>query len=252
MIATGFWTATHVLIVLNGVLAVAALGTMFVGVLAIRASNRLAASSEDAVGVASDQLDLVTEQIRLGYGQLELERSSLEASIRPVVVDVPVGLYLGEGGLIGQDRGEISCTFGTDQSIDLSVPVRNIGSGPAFVRRALLTTGPGNVLDAEANRRVIPTGELAKIFIKVRPDFIGHGAVAAAVTSVGALAVALEYSDLGGEQRTQTLVHLYRFRSADGHSQGHFLVEQVELFPCDDNWVRQDKPDASSGSAQHG
>jgi len=59
LIAAGWWTANHLLVVLNAVLATAATATAIVGVATIKSSNRVAAAAEEHVDAT---IDLVREQ----------------------------------------------------------------------------------------------------------------------------------------------------------------------------------------------
>ena len=79
-----WWTADHVLNILNGVLAVASVATAIVAVMTIKGSNRVAKASETQATATTDAV--------------KLTEAGLRASIQPIIVDVPLFTYTDAGG----------------------------------------------------------------------------------------------------------------------------------------------------------
>jgi hypothetical protein len=234
LLASGWWTANHDLVIFNALLAAAAVGTMTVGLLTIRSSNRVAAS-------AAEQVNQGLNQLELGKEQLAKEREALQATFRPIVVEVPVDFLPTQRREAGEppDRGAVFW-HETNEADVFSVPFRNVGSGPAFIHQAILTTGPGNVFEAQTAYRVIPTGEIALVAFSVAAGDPGFP-VAKTAFVAGKFLAALQCSDIAGGQRTQTVLHLMRFPS------GKFEVIGLQLYHCDENWIRANEPFIKSG-----
>lgn len=126
---------------------------------------------------------------------------------------------------------------------NLQVPVRNVGPGPAFIRRVLISPVPGTVFEGQIDSQVIPSGELASTSLNITDSEPGFPALHAAHEGGGTVNVGVLYSDVAGGQRTQTEFRLRRSTLPPYR----LTVEQVRLFECDDKWIRSEQPFASSG-----
>jgi len=206
-----------------------------VGVATIKSANRVATSAADQAkatreqsAVASAQLIKSAEQLALGREQLEKEREALELSIRPILVDVPA-----------EDlrRARI---VDTNDVIEVTVPVRNIGGGAAFVHEALFTTGVGNVDSAEVAQTVIPSGETTVINRRLPRAHPLFGQIHR-VRPVE-VAVAVKYEDIAGNQRMQSVVRVVCLPDDFG------VVRSVEMYNCDDRWIREADPIVQTGA----
>ena len=137
LLATGFWTANHLLVFLNVVLAAAALATAFVGLRTIKSSNRVAAAAEDA----------------------------LAASVQPLLVSVV------------NARGNTALVWNQDADpFVVGVPVMNIGPGPAIIHNAELTTGSGSV-KAASDKKIIPQGAAATVWATLPSEEVMNSAL---------------------------------------------------------------------------
>lgn len=218
------------------------MATAIVGVFTIKASNKVAAS-------AKDQAVATVESVALGQATLNQERAALEASIRPVIVEYPLGIDVHKSeprdwrqlrGFVDEGRIWIAVRDSAEaDTVRVSVPVRNVGNGAAFVNRALITAGPGNVEDAECDHQVVPAGESATITATIKDFSTTKLAFRYALFSKQML-VSLRYSDVGDWQRTATVI---RIGTDQPDTDGPFRqtpaeVQQIEMFYCDENWVR--------------
>ena len=274
-VAPGFWTSEHVLVLVNVILAAAAVGTAIVGVRTIKSSNKVAKSAEDQARSTDASVKAALQQVELGQKTLEQERAALQASIRPLVVDVPSGMYWRENDqemwrFDGKrtDMGEITWikTLEYPEVVVLTVPVRNIGPGPAFIKGVQLMSGSEDLSTPDGtpifdrwmqgkegrgifsqpfiDHEVIPTGEMARITFSVGdPESTG--------VLTKDFAVVVKYSDLSGAQRTQTVI---RFSTVEPHQPpGETMfrlvgdVLRVELFYATDHWIPDSEPFVSTG-----
>ena len=232
---------THWFANTNHILALANVVVALVAVVAIIFSGKVAKASEKTIEIAG-------EQIGLGQATLEQERATLLASVRPVIVEVPLGVYRTEGRKEGNilyptvDEGRVEFDIDRDHSFSIMIPVRNIGTGPAFVHSAMITSNPGSLTTAFVDHQAVPQGELAHVSLDVPSDDPFHQAVVN-VHLTGGLAAMIRYFDVGGVQRTQSVVRVsVRKPDEQEWSQRIAYVRQVELFRCDDNWIPEDAP----------
>lgn len=163
---------------------------------------------------------------------LRQERQAIQGTTRPVIVDVPLRLYMREVStrMDEPDMGKIRWFRPTSPvSIQLTVPVRNIGAGPAFVWGSWFGA-PGYDHVADVDHQVIPADELAVISIEVDTSSTLYPAMARASEEGGMFSVTLSYTDLG-KQHYQSVV-----RMMTASPPGNADVLNVELRRCDKDW----------------
>jgi hypothetical protein len=260
VLATSWFTTNRDLVILAGILVVANLMLAWTNFRTIRASNKVAVSAErqatasEKQSAATDKtVSAAVDQLDLGREQLEQERRALLASVRPLLVDVPLGAFLRgdrQTGTYGHDQGSV--TWIRDlrlQSYRLSVPIRNIGNGPAFIRQTLFATGPTQVFEGKVDRRVLAADELGNALLNVTQAEPNHSVMDAAFQqAVGHIAVGVKYSDLSGDQRWQSVLHVVR---TAGPQNGRTEVVQVLIYRCDENWIRDNEPVVLTGVSDH-
>jgi hypothetical protein len=200
---------------------------------------------DESAKATKEAAEAALDQVALAQGSLEVESQALLASMRSVVIEVPLDVMTHEIrsnlGTVTIDDGAVWRTFNDDGSVLVGVPVRNIGPGPAFVRIAHLSPSPGMVFDAQADHQVIPPGERAVIRCEVTAQTTGFSALKLALQS-RSLKAMVRYSDISGRQRTQSVV---TFRFAAGSETEAFaegVVEKLDLYGCDEYWSPSDIP----------
>jgi len=99
--------------------------------------------------------------------------------------------------------------------------------GQRFVREAFSTTGPGSVFGAECDHQSFQPGA-CKDHCSRRRDLRQAEYMAPSIS------VGIKYSDIGDEQRTQSVLRLERGLPSDRV----FIVRRLTLHACDDNWIR--------------
>jgi hypothetical protein len=167
--------------------------------------------------------------------------AALEAQVRPLLIDVAPGsdgdheapLYPnGERGEKWK-RGYAVVTFDGGRGY-VSVPLRNIGPGPAHILGARLeaTHASGPPLELwMATKQFVPSGEVVRVSLLLGNDARHlQGAFVDAVRQRGSgLTLVVEYADVGGGQRTRSRLELARRIAEEG-----WIVAGIEHYRCGD------------------
>lgn len=209
----------------------------------VAATRREAAIAEEALAAAQEQARIGAEQVKATNRSAEIAQETLEASWRPILVDVPWGYarYEGEDAhLIDAYSGPWSAGGPTLTVFD--VPFRNIGSGPAVIRRALIAGGVATS-DAESfTSSMVAPKELARVKFVLPHDEAVPKAIADMLKSKEprspAVAATVWYSDQRGQRTWRTRAEL----RASGD--GRYVVDKIALYNDDDT-----EPFAQSGTA---
>lgn len=130
----------------------------------------------------------------------------------------------------------------TGSSLQVRMPVRNIGAGPAFVVEVLLMLDPDNGLPASLDRKVIPSGETARFLYRTF-SFTEAAPLLRSALYADTLEIAIKYADIGEGQRTQTVISL-----AKNLTEHTFRVTNLKLYKCDTYWKREESPFATTES----
>jgi hypothetical protein len=250
--ATGFWTTNHVLVITNVVLATATIITAVAAVRAIKASNRVAEATEADVRASLEQLKINEALVRVGGEQAELTKAGLDASIRPLIVDVPYGalaevnetIFPGQPGqVVGRhDAGTIFFREHLDRSwIGVSLPVRNVGVGPAFIRSVKASFGSA-AIEARRLRHLVPPGEFMRVEVVTTPEDVMHATLGMLLDGADfGLDIWVDFTDLAGHQHTRSQFTLVGKAEALG-------VFRVQLFNCSPSWDRETEAFVGSGT----
>lgn len=170
--------------------------------------------------------------------QVEISRSSLEVGLRPVLVDVPLGVipevrvaYVNGQVAVISDGGAVHVTGGP-KHWHTSVPLRNQGNGIAFVRDVRLGFDGGDYrYVGTSDALTLPAGEAMRFkftmpLLELQGDdgFPWNPPIdVASIMRLGVFTVAVTYSDIPGNVWA-TRLQVKR----DLLSQG-WLVASVEL-----------------------
>jgi len=237
----GFWTATHLLILLNAVLALCAVAST---VAALRATK----STEKLVEATNDQVMTLSRQVDIEQQQLDQEKSVQLDSVRPLVADVPLGVKVmmppESGASKPIDRGSVVWAKDTDNVIRISVPFRNIGAGPAFIHKVFFTPSVGIVVWGESMSNVVPIGEMSNAYYWFT-EGSGYSSRADSWLEAGHIKVGIWYSDIGTNQRFQSVLEVEKKESL----LSGFAVKRVLIYRCDEQWLREDEPFVQTGVA---
>lgn len=186
-----------------------------------------------------EEVRAVAESTAVSREEVELSRRALQANARPMLVDAPLGVFISPKASGGgyEDRGRVTMAAysasNEDEPIGVAqciVPMQNVGSGAALIKRFDFTWFGGNWL-RQAQQTVVPPRQLTR-FEFSREDLdpgeaeeIGY---ALSDASEGErVEVEVEYTDMDGDQRTRT-------RLVISHLRGRSRVTQVMLYNGDD------------------
>jgi hypothetical protein len=182
---------------------------------AVEHSRKQAEAMNAQVSESRRQVEASQQQARIAQGalnaaheQTHLAQLTLSAQIRPVLIDVPLDLgepndsvfYAGSREPISVPRGGVH-VFADEESVRISVPVRNAGAGLAMIRGIALEVGepipPPATTIQPAN---VPRGERGRVSFVAAHDHPRLDAIRAALAPArGTFSVVVSYSDLAGQ-----------------------------------------------------
>jgi hypothetical protein len=209
---------------------------------ALRASNRIAAS-------ADEQLVVSREQVKGVKDQADAATHALQTAARPVLIDVPLQrfatrdfLYKMEfaDGLTVEirDLGEVVVPREAARGYAYcSVPLRNVGTGPALIRGNRIVAGLSEYSwNGAISDPVVPAGELTRLTFTVPMD---RGELNSITTGLlngqPPPEIEVRYTDIDEFQDLRTRLHL-------NWTGMQWYVRQVFFFRGDDG-----EPFASTG-----
>jgi hypothetical protein len=187
--------------------AVAALSAI-VALFALVAARRSAVAAKEQADAARDQATEMSEQSTTLAGelaaaqqglanaraQLALGMKSYRSTLRPMLLDVPEGLIFQKktnaaGVTTTQDLSEVKIDANSVSTV-LTLPVRNVGAGPAEMTAARLDLGTKKIV-GRSLMRVLPPTEVAPVRVDV-PDADVHALHA------GPFRLEVDYADIEG------------------------------------------------------
>jgi hypothetical protein len=224
-------------------------------------TRNLAKETSEEVSHSKRQVDAALEQVEVGQAQARtaqealgaareqtrISQLTLDAQIRPVLIDVPLDLaieeqlfYPGRHEPVGGHRGGVHA-FASDEEVMISVPLRNAGAGLAMIRgtgvRLSVATPTAPVMIQPAN---IPSGEYGRVSFRATPGEAAFAPLSQAVQAQSSFSIEVGYSDLAGQQCTVSRFDVH-FRS---RAHTNWEVRQIHLRDLD-----SDEPFAGSAPA---
>jgi hypothetical protein len=153
--------------------------------------------------------------------QVFTSRRALQATLRPLLVDVPIG---------DDVDAEADISFDEEGVVEVEVPLRNAGSGLALIvggptlhwQEEHVPTSLGGV----SQQTAVAPGERVRLTFRTR--FPTAETAQLAVLSADKFEVDLAYTDVNGKQRTRTKA--YVIEHPDEDSDIDHVVDRVDLF----------------------
>ncbi len=221
------WPTIVALATLAGILATA-LGTLF-----------LAVSTRDMAKATSASVDLQRREIRA------TERS-LEAAVQPMLVDLPIirqarveleTINFEDGQKFVRARqDQVVVPMDTGDAVHVSVPLRNIGPGPALITGLSIFVMREASCRGQMTNAVVAQSELTRLNFTVLKGRGEYRDIISALARGGPVEVEVGYTDGAGEQRFRTRVNLYS-------RNGRWYVRQVFLYRgSDENYFAASGP----------
>jgi hypothetical protein len=172
---------------------------------AAEASARAAAASERAAEAGTRQTDMIA-------GQLDAAHEALRATSRPLLADVP------------RDRDDLgtqihaSVGWEQDEEVYASVPVRNVGAGPAVLVDCRLAASK-QAMDEQhwapghAPQNIIAPGERVRVQFEARPGSAAYTTLLEQVVRCVRVVMEIRYRDLAEDHRAALTADLVCHRS---------------------------------------
>ncbi len=209
-------------------------------------TRNLANETTEEVSHSKRQVDAALEQVEVGQAQAKtgqealeaareqtrISQQTLDAQIRPVLIDVPLDLtieeqlfYPGRNAPAAAHRGGVEA-FASNEEVTMSLPLRNAGAGLAMIRgigiRLTVATPTAPVMIQPAN---VPTGEYGRVNFRATPGEAAFRPLSQAIQSQSNFSIEVGYSDLAGQQYSISRFDIY-FRS---RAHTNWEVRQVRL-----------------------
>ncbi|MCW2992898.1 MAG: hypothetical protein JWQ18_393 [Conexibacter sp.] len=198
----------------------------------VKHSGRLVEESQRQAEAAINQATATQAALAEARKQTNISEQTLNAQIRPVLVDVPFEAGINERlSFPGRDksvisrRGAVVVSVG-DGDVLISVPIRNAGVGLAMIRGISLEIGtPIAPPDVSIMPTNIGPGERGRLNFRMEQGHNAYATLAKLLARKQSLSVVVAYSDLAGRQLTLSRYDLYhRERALSGWD-----VRQVHL-----------------------
>jgi hypothetical protein len=250
--------------IIDSVIAAAAVVALFFSAKTLNDSRR---TSKDA----RDQAESTAKLAKSAADQLEQQRLSLAASIQPAVIDVGQDFQklITGGPALDPDR-DISVIDAVDPGgrkiVLITVPVRNVGSGPAFVsttrvwvQREVVTgeegrkVAAGDETDASVTQRVLNAGETMQVRAAALPSTPGEKVLRRLIDLRANFMLYVRYADLAGRRfQSELLIHAIEYHPAGDPDRSDFryMPVRVRLHECGPDWKPVGKPFAYSGGPE--
>jgi hypothetical protein len=178
-------------------------------------TRRVARSTDKEVKAVGEQIELsrqateaVERQAASTEAQVVVARASVEATFRPVLTNLPLQWQpFAESSVVEYFRypnGPMASVSGTNRSrvraeeqakyVYLSLPVRNVGSGVAFITGLSLLSGDRSAEASQAANAIVPPQETTRLqFSLLKGDREGEPQA-----QFRDMTVTVAYRDLGG------------------------------------------------------
>ena len=194
----------------------------------------VAATWDASVGIGTLALAAVTfVLVCVAIYQARLTRLTWQSQLQPVLVDVPIGVFvrdeqLNENTRVFDDAGEVDVWPGEDGNLEITVPMRNAGAGLALVTSVEIAWGHATNWRGAALHTAIPAGEQTRVAFHV--PFPDQGAAVTAIEGIqrDELAVTIVYTDVRGQQLGRT--RMWVMKHPDEESQVEYFIDRIELF----------------------
>ncbi len=186
-----------------------------------KSGQETADAAKSTAAAAERELELVRAQADAARRQTEAAEAALQASIKPLLVGVPLDYR----PAAARDSRSMSRSASTDFSVrsgvgdqrtgSLSVPVRNVGAGVARGLSAVVTVARRDAIGEPVARGYAPSlivaGEIDRVTFEDTPGPASVAAVTPLVRLLQSdddLVVEVAYSDVAGRQEAATSLYL--------------------------------------------
>lgn len=247
--------------IIDSVIAAAAVVALFFSAKTLKDSQE---TSAEARKQSQHTAMLATSAAAL----LEQQKQAFAATVQPAVVDVAQDLQkILTGDLSLDPDRDISVIEPVDPSgqkmVLITIPVRNAGSGPAFmntnrvwVQRTIVTidgkkVAAGDETDASVAQRVLNPGETMLVRATALPNSAGDKVLRRVVDLEANFVLYVRYSDVTGKRfQSELLIRAIKYPSVGLPTEikVRYMPVRVRLYECGADCEPVGKPFAYSGS----
>lgn len=156
--------------------------------------------------------------VRQGRHETRIARAALEAETQPLLTDVPRGIFTEEtewreadGTTTTKrfDRSELSVgASGPELVASVSVPVRNVGNGPARLGDIVIIAADGATAPGWVAHPVLPPGEMTHVGFSAEPDDPDWGVAESVAMAYEDFDLVVAYADASGHPREAVRFHI--------------------------------------------
>jgi hypothetical protein len=197
-------------------------------------SGSVVASSDAWVAGGTLALAAVTLVLACVAGwQAWLSRKALQASLRPVLVEVPIGIFvedekINENTRAFGDAGAVDIWPGEDGVLEIRTPFRNTGAAIALVKSLKLGWAEAQSWRATASHTAVPAGETTIVTVTVPFEAQDAAIAATADLQPDSLYIEIGYTDINAQQHARTRAWIKKH--PDPESYVEYFVDRIDLF----------------------
>jgi hypothetical protein len=196
-------------------------------------------SGQDNVKVGLQQVTVGQQQVEASNKQAVVVQRALEASLRPLMADVPRDFrsYPDSGRKVEVVRDQFEPVEDESQVLAgaeygrpgyYSVALRNIGTGPAIVTGVRLQAGEVAWTECTISAGIVPPGELSRFTFTIPADRDDVVPIRNDILRSNTMLVVVTYTDQAALHTFRTEARLSRYRHAGGVSP--WYVRQLATF----------------------
>ena len=184
-------------------------------------TGSLALFTRLAVLTGREEARVANDAVELSREQNAIARESLEASWRPVLVDVPLGKYFTGTS----DPAVIQVAPPSTAPLSGSVPFRNVGSGPAIVKAGAVSAD-GVAWVVSFSSTIVPLNEITQVSFAIPRDRPELKPMVESIERRNPFIASLSYTDQGGRNIWVSKAHVvptargWEVRQIDLHLEG--------------------------------
>jgi hypothetical protein len=205
----------------------------------VEASRQQVREAHEQTAAILQQVDAAQSQVEASNRQAELARQTLEASIQPLLVDVPVGpVSPGEQVFFPDDAGPTVIgppgrIWVADPSPQLrcAIPFRNVGAGVALAKGAELSVGNWRHTRYRISRGVISPGEWTWVAFSITREDAAGAPLEPLLSN--AFTVSIAYTNARGARPVWSTAVVFRDPEPRYPEQENF-VRQLLLYEFED------------------
>jgi hypothetical protein len=184
----------------------------------VKEAQRQVEAGQKQVEASHEQARIAQDALAAAHEQTRISQLTLNAQIRPVLIDAPLDLAIEEpliypgrdGEPITGHRGGVHVSA-SETEVVVSLPLRNAGVGLAMIRgvNVRIATEIGQPAAMILPSNVAP-GEYARVNFRATPGDAAFAPLGEVIQRQQNFSVEVGYSDLAGQQYTVSRFDVYR------------------------------------------